>query len=150
MYTTCIGHYNLQQQQFYFLLSQEYHQLNFFIGMLYYGCRDTQNQWIVFVGILLGSCWHLWVRTLSGFGLLDQGVKGNVFMNLAVMAISFMHLFSTQRTLHCWSLAVTRQVCILFYSVFHFFSFFFGEFGCLSPKYEINWQRSFYFGRKGF
>ena len=65
-------------------------------------CRDIQNQYILCVGILLGSSWHLSARTLSGFGLLDQGVKGSVFTSLAAMAINFTHVFSIQHILRFW------------------------------------------------
>jgi hypothetical protein len=78
-------------------------------------CRVTQSQYILCVGILLESSLHLSVKTLSGFGLLGLEMKGNVFMSLAVTAISFTHAFSIQRILHCWSLAVTRQVNISFF-----------------------------------
>jgi hypothetical protein len=78
-------------------------------------CRVTQSQYILCVGILLESSWHLSAKTLSGSGLLDLEMKVNVFTSLAVMAISFTHAFSIQRILRCWSLAVTRQVDISFF-----------------------------------
>ena len=44
-------------------------------------CRDILRQFILFVGILLVSIWHLPARTLSESGRLDQEVRANVFMS---------------------------------------------------------------------
>lgn len=78
-------------------------------------CRVTQSRYIPYVGIHPGSSWHLSARTLSGFGLSELEVKGNVFTSLAVTEISFTRAFSIQRTHRCWSLDVTRQVYIRLY-----------------------------------
>lgn len=72
--------------------------------------RDILSLSILCAGILLVSSLHPWARTRSEFGLSDQEVKGNAFMIWAVTEINSIPVFSILHILHCWSLAVTRQV----------------------------------------
>lgn len=75
--------------------------------------RVTQNQSTPYVGTLLETYWHRWVRTLLEFGHSGREVKGIAYMNWASMGTNSTLVFSTQRAHLCLWSAVTRWAPVI-------------------------------------